>query len=141
MLLYGHYDIAPVGEESKWDSPPYEASERDGAIYGRGAADSKSNILVHVGALRAWGGRPPVGVKIVIEGQEETGSAFTTYPPTRPELLRLRRDGDRRHGQRAAGRADADGRPARHGRGDRLGAHARRAEAQRPVRRRRARTR
>ena len=87
MLLYGHYDIAPVGEESKWDSPPYEASERDGAIYGRGAADSKSNILVHVGALRAWGGRPPVGVKIVIEGQEETGSAFTTYPPTRPDFF------------------------------------------------------
>jgi acetylornithine deacetylase/succinyl-diaminopimelate desuccinylase-like protein len=87
VLLYGHYDIAPVGEESKWDSPPYEASERDGAIYGRGAADSKSNILVHVGALRAWGGRPPVGIKIVIEGQEETGSAFTTYPPTRPDFF------------------------------------------------------
>jgi len=87
LLLYGHYDIAPVGEEAKWESPPYEASERDGAIYGRGAADSKSNILVHVGALRAWGGRPPVGVKIVIEGQEETGSAFTTYPPTRPEFF------------------------------------------------------
>ena len=80
VLLYGHYDIAPVGEESKWDSPPYEASERDGAIYGRGAADSKSNILVHVGALRAWGGRPPVGIKIVIEGQEETGSALHDLP-------------------------------------------------------------
>ena len=61
VLLYGHYDIAPVGEEAKWESPPYEASERDGAIYGRGSADSKSNILVHIGALRAWGGRPPVG--------------------------------------------------------------------------------
>jgi acetylornithine deacetylase/succinyl-diaminopimelate desuccinylase-like protein len=87
VLLYGHYDIAPVGEESKWESPPYEASERDGAIYGRGSADSKSNILVHVGALRAWGGRPPVGIKIVIEGQEETGSTFTSYPQTNPELF------------------------------------------------------
>ena len=87
VLLYGHYDVVPVGDEAKWESPPFEASERDGAIYGRGSADSKSNILMHVGALRAWEGKPPVGIKIVIEGQEETGSAFTTYPPTRPELF------------------------------------------------------
>ena len=87
VLLYGHYDVVPVGEEAKWESPPFEATERDGAIYGRGSADSKSNILKHIGALRAWGGRPPVGIKIVIEGQEETGSAFTTFPPTRPELF------------------------------------------------------
>ncbi len=87
VLLYGHYDVVPVGDESKWESPPFEASERDGAIYGRGSADSKSNILMHVGALRAWEGKPPVGIKIVIEGQEETGSAFTTFPPTRPELF------------------------------------------------------
>jgi acetylornithine deacetylase/succinyl-diaminopimelate desuccinylase-like protein len=87
VLLYGHYDVVEVGDESKWESPPFEATERDGAVYGRGAADSKSNILMHLGALRAWDGRPPVGVKIVIEGQEETGSAFTTFPPTRPELF------------------------------------------------------
>jgi acetylornithine deacetylase/succinyl-diaminopimelate desuccinylase-like protein len=87
VLLYGHYDVVPEGDVEKWESPPFEATERDGAIYGRGAADSKSNILVHVGALRAWDGKPPVGVKIVIEGQEETGSAFTTFPPSRPELF------------------------------------------------------
>jgi acetylornithine deacetylase/succinyl-diaminopimelate desuccinylase-like protein len=92
VLLYGHYDIAPVGEEAKWESPPYEATERPdpsygAAIYGRGSADSKSNILVHVGALRAWDGRPPVGIKIVIEGQEETGSSFTSYPRTDPDLF------------------------------------------------------
>jgi acetylornithine deacetylase/succinyl-diaminopimelate desuccinylase-like protein len=87
VLLYGHYDVVPVGEEAKWESPPFDATERGGAIYGRGAADSKSNILMHLGALRAWDGKPPVGIKIVIEGQEETGSAFTTFPPTRPELF------------------------------------------------------
>jgi acetylornithine deacetylase/succinyl-diaminopimelate desuccinylase-like protein len=87
VLLYGHYDVVPVGDESKWVSPPFEATERDGAIYGRGAADSKSNILAHVGALRAWQGKPPVGIKVVIEGQEEIGSALTTFPPTRPELF------------------------------------------------------
>jgi cysteinylglycine-S-conjugate dipeptidase len=78
VLLYGHYDVVPAGDESEWESPPWEASERNGAIYGRGTADSKSNVLVHVGALRAWNGRPPVGVKILIEGQEEVGSPLET---------------------------------------------------------------
>ncbi len=74
VLLYGHYDVVPPGDESLWDSPPFETVERDGALYGRGAADSKSNVLVHVGALRAWEGKPPVGIKLLIEGQEEVGS-------------------------------------------------------------------
>ena len=64
----------PAGDEAHWDSPPFEPTERDGAIYGRGAADTKSNILMHVGALRAWGGRPPVGIRLCIEGYEEIGS-------------------------------------------------------------------
>jgi acetylornithine deacetylase/succinyl-diaminopimelate desuccinylase-like protein len=83
VLLYGHYDVVGAGEESAWSSPPYEATERNGAIYGRGTADSKANILVHVGALRAWEGRPPVGVKLLIEGQEEVGSVLET--PSRLE--------------------------------------------------------
>jgi acetylornithine deacetylase/succinyl-diaminopimelate desuccinylase-like protein len=88
VLLYGHYDVVPVGDESKWESPPFEATERNGAIYGRGAADTKSNILMHVGAIRAWDGRPPVGIKVVIEGQEEVGGgAFSTFPTIRPELF------------------------------------------------------
>jgi acetylornithine deacetylase/succinyl-diaminopimelate desuccinylase-like protein len=87
VLLYSHYDVVPVGDESKWESPPFVASERDGAIYGRGAADTKSNILMHVGALRAWEGKPPVGIKLVIEGQEEVGSAFSSYPPSQPDLF------------------------------------------------------
>jgi cysteinylglycine-S-conjugate dipeptidase len=74
VLLYSHYDVVGAGDESKWESPPWEATERDGAIYGRGTADTKSNILVHVGALRAWDGKPPVGIKLLIEGQEEVGS-------------------------------------------------------------------
>jgi acetylornithine deacetylase/succinyl-diaminopimelate desuccinylase-like protein len=88
VLLYSHYDVVPVGDESKWESPPFEATEREGAIYGRGTADTKSNILMHVGALRAWGGQPPVGVKVVIEGQEEVGGgAFGTFPAARPDLF------------------------------------------------------
>src|SRR4051812_22965937 len=86
VLLYSHYDVVPAGDEAQWESPPFEPTKRDGALFGRGVADTKSNILAHVGALRAWGGRPPVGIKVCIEGYEEIGSgALTAYPPTDPE--------------------------------------------------------
>lgn len=85
VLMYSHYDVVPAGDESLWNTPPFEPIERDGAIFGRGSADTKSNIMALIGALRAWGGRPPVGIKVVIEGQEEVGGgAFTTYPPQDP---------------------------------------------------------
>ena len=57
-------------------------------MFGRGSADSKSNVIAHIGALRAWEGLRPVGIKLVIEGQEEVGSALNTYPQTNPELFR-----------------------------------------------------
>ena len=139
VLLYSHYDVVPVGDASKWESPPFEASERDGAIYGRGAADTKSNILMHIGALRAWGGKPPVGIKIVIEGQEEVGSALTTFPPTRPELFASDAMVIGDMGSVRPGAPTLTIGAARNGRRDRLGDDARRAEAQRPVRRGRAR--
>lgn len=87
VLLYSHYDVVPAGDGSLWNSPPFEPVERDGAIYGRGVADSKANVLSIVGALKAYGGRPPVGIKVIIEGQEEVGSPFDNYPPTAPELF------------------------------------------------------
>jgi acetylornithine deacetylase/succinyl-diaminopimelate desuccinylase-like protein len=88
VLLYGHYDVVPAGDESKWESPAFEPTVREGAMFGRGSADSKSNVIAHIGALRAWHGRPPVGIKLVIEGQEEVGSALNTYPQTHSELFR-----------------------------------------------------
>ncbi|CAM3467945.1 M20/M25/M40 family metallo-hydrolase [Stackebrandtia soli] len=88
VLLYGHYDVQPSGDESLWESPPFEPTRIDGgAIRGRGVADCKSNLIAHIGALRAWDGRPPVGVRIVFEGQEEYGSAFDDFPPQKPELF------------------------------------------------------
>jgi cysteinylglycine-S-conjugate dipeptidase len=89
VLLYSHYDVVPAGDEALWTTPPFEATERDGAIYGRGTADTKANILVHVGALRAWDGKPPVGIKLVIEGQEEVGSPLEEG--TRPSTPRCSR--------------------------------------------------
>ena len=86
--MYSHYDVVSPGDESKWTSPPFEPEERHGALFGCGASDSKANVMAHVGALRAWGGKPPVGIKVVIEGQEEVGSAFNTYPPLEPERFR-----------------------------------------------------
>ena len=85
VLMYMHYDVVPAGDETLWLSPPFEPVERDGAIYGRGAADSKANIAAILGALRVWQGRPPVTLRLVIEGQEEVGSPFDFLPLTEPE--------------------------------------------------------
>ncbi|MDI3403737.1 M20/M25/M40 family metallo-hydrolase [Streptomyces cavernicola] len=85
VLLYSHYDVQPPGDESLWLSPPFEPTPVAGGLRARGVADDKANVIAHLGLLRAYGGRPPVGVKIVFEGQEEYGSAFDAYPQTRPE--------------------------------------------------------
>ncbi len=78
VLVYGHYDVQPVGDESLWHTPPFEATLRNGSIYARGAADDKGQVLTHIFAAEAWmktAGKMPVRVKYLIEGEEEVGSA------------------------------------------------------------------
>ena len=74
VVLYAHYDVQPEGDVEQWLSPPFEAVERNGRMYGRGAADDKGGIICHYGALRALGDDLAVGVKVVIDGSEEVGS-------------------------------------------------------------------
>lgn len=74
VLLYAHHDVQPPGPVEAWTTAPFEPFEANGRLYGRGAADDKSGVLMHVGAMLAHGGKPPVGVKVIIEGEEEIGS-------------------------------------------------------------------
>lgn len=90
VLLYAHYDVQPPLDESGWDSPPFELTRRDGRWYGRGAADCKGGLLMHLTALRALraAGGVPVGVKVIVEGSEEQGTGgLEDYVAAHPELL------------------------------------------------------
>ena len=89
VLLYSHYDVQPPLGDDAWHSPPFELTERDARWYGRGSADCKGNIVMHLTALRALGDDIPVGLKLVVEGSEEQGTGgLEAYVPDHAEDLR-----------------------------------------------------
>ncbi|MCT9004589.1 dipeptidase [Streptomyces rhizosphaerihabitans] len=90
VLLYAHYDVQPPLDEAAWTTPPFELVERDGRWYGRGSADCKGGVVMHLLALRALkaNGGVPVHVKVIVEGSEEQGTGgLERYAEEHPELL------------------------------------------------------
>ncbi|MFY9262867.1 MAG: dipeptidase [Arcanobacterium sp.] len=83
VLLYAHHDVQPPGDAADWDSPAFAAEVRNGRLYGRGSADDKAGVLVHLGAIAA--ADPGVGIRLFVEGEEEIGS------PTFVDFLKVYR--------------------------------------------------
>ncbi len=91
VLAYGHYDVQPPDPLDEWDSGPFDPTIRDGSLYARGATDDKGQVFAIVKAFEAVsrGGKPPVNMRFIIEGEEETGSeVLTKLLEERPELVR-----------------------------------------------------
>lgn len=88
VLLYAHYDVQPAPASQGWSTDPWKPTEKeDGRIYGRGAADDKSGIVTHLGAIRCIGHPLPVNVRVLIEGSEEHGGHLVDLIAQRPELV------------------------------------------------------
>ncbi|WNM26512.1 M20/M25/M40 family metallo-hydrolase [Demequina capsici] len=89
VVLYAHYDVQPAIESQGWTSDPWTPTRKaDGRIYGRGASDDKSGLVTHLGMMRAFDGRPPVTLRLILEGMEETESNLEAFVEAHPELFR-----------------------------------------------------
>jgi acetylornithine deacetylase/succinyl-diaminopimelate desuccinylase-like protein len=87
VLLYAHYDVQPAPKVQGWDTEPFVPTWKDGRLFGRGAADDKSGIAIHLATLAAFDGNPPVGVRVVIEGEEETVSHLEAWVDANPDQV------------------------------------------------------
>ncbi len=89
VLLYFHPDVQPPLDDAAWQTPVWELTDRDGRWFGRGAADCKGNIAMHLTALRALGDDLPVHVKLIGEGSEEQGTGgLEQFVPGHADMLR-----------------------------------------------------
>ena len=88
VLLYAHYDVQPAPESQEWTTSPFEpVTKDDGRIYGRGAADDKSGLVIHYATLKLLGADRPCRVKILVEGEEETISHLEAFVEANPEMF------------------------------------------------------
>ncbi|MDR7234907.1 M20/M25/M40 family metallo-hydrolase [Agrococcus sp. BE272] len=90
ILLYAHHDVQPWGDEALWRTPPFEPTEIDGRLHGRGASDDKAGVIAHIAAIRALAEvvEPEVGLALFIEGEEEHGSrSFQRFLEQHAEAL------------------------------------------------------
>ena len=109
LLVYNHYDVQPPDPLDEWETPPFEPTERDGFLYGRGVSDNKGNLMARLQAIdayRATMGELPLRIRVLYEGEEESGSAHLAAFVAR-HGERLRADGCIWE----AGYKDAAGRP------------------------------
>lgn len=88
ILMYAHYDVLPAKKADGWDEDPWVPVEKGGRLYGRGAADDKSGIMIIAASLKVFDGNPPVGVKVLIEGEEETCGRLEEFVQANPEFFR-----------------------------------------------------
>jgi cysteinylglycine-S-conjugate dipeptidase len=87
VLLYAHYDVQPAPVEAGWETDPWKAEIKNGRMYGRGAADDKSGVIIHAGTLGVFDGDLPVNLRILIEGEEETVSHIGPFVDAHPEMF------------------------------------------------------
>jgi len=88
VMLYAHYDVQPAPPEQGWTSDPWTPTKKDdGRVYGRGAADDKGGLAIHLGTLRYFDGSPPCNIKVIFEGMEETNSNLEAFVEAHPELF------------------------------------------------------
>lgn len=92
VVLYAHHDVQPPGDAALWNTEPFKATEVDGRLYGRGAADDKAGIMAHIASFRAvteiLGADLGIGVTFFIEGEEEAGSpTFAAFLKEHRKLL------------------------------------------------------
>ena len=87
IMMYAHYDVQPARKEDGWKTDPWEPVEKNGRLFGRGAADDKSGIMMIAASIAVFGGKPPVGIKVLIEGEEETASHIEDLVTREPDLF------------------------------------------------------
>jgi acetylornithine deacetylase/succinyl-diaminopimelate desuccinylase-like protein len=87
IMLYAHYDVQPANKDDGWKTDPWTPVEKDGRIYGRGATDDKSGIAIIAASIKLFDGNLPIGIKVLIEGEEETSDRLGNFARTNPQLF------------------------------------------------------